>query len=129
RSRRRGPVGHRRWFRSSPAKEDVVRDSWQEENIVQPVNHERAEEEPQDPSLVLFDLALERSIERTPGGKRNKRDEQVSRAHTQHRAVRRPAMNEQGDDGRRHHERQEQRTKRSMPARSLAAEREQPDGK
>jgi hypothetical protein len=41
---------------SSSTKEHVVSDSWQEKDIVQPVDHERAEEEPQHPSLVLFDV-------------------------------------------------------------------------
>ena len=60
----------------------------QEEDIVDPVDHQGTEEETHHPSLVLFDLAAQRPVKGSPTGKKNEWNEQVGWAHAENRAVR-----------------------------------------
>jgi len=88
-----------------------MRDSRQKEHVVQTVNHERAEEQAHYPSLVLFEISLQRSVQRAPSGEQNKGDKQMSGTHSEEGTSRHPSVDEERNDGRRYHQHKEQRAK------------------
>ena len=109
-----------------PSKEHVVRDSGQEEDVVQAVDHDRTEKKAHHPSLVLPDSSVQSSIQRSPRSEKNKRYKQMGPAHTEGRTLGRASMDKDGNEGRRYHQTQEQASEESMPARSFPAEEKEP---
>jgi len=110
-----------------PAEEHVVRDARQEEDVVEAVDEDGADEEAHHPAPVLRDVPAERAINRAPGCEQDERHEQMRGAQAEEGTVGRAAVDEQRNQRRRYHERQERHANGAMGARSFTAEHQEPE--
>ena len=75
-----------------------MRDALHQEHVGKSIDYKGANEETIDPRAVLLDVALERSIERTPEREQNEHSQKVGRTEAEHRTVRHATMDEERND-------------------------------